>query len=438
MNVYSIPLESITVLPNRQRREHDPVAAQELISSICGTGSGLQNALVCREEDGKTILVSGERRLRALADIAALGGSPKYAGKPLELGFAPVILIKDLSELEAEEAELDENMRRVDLTWQEKISALARLEALRTKQAAVGLALLPTVTSLAQETRGYSEGRAIQETRKELLLAKHLDKPEVKNAKNLDDAFKALKRVEKAERAAALAESVGASYSSDSLRIYNESCIDWMAACPPRTFDVILSDPPYGMGADTFGDSGGLAPGAHAYLDSLEHWRTLMDEFLPETFRITKDQAHMYLFCDIERFPELKASAELCGWQVFRTPLIWFKPAGFRAPWPEHGPQRKYETILYAIKGGKTTLRLGGDVIEASPDAQLGHSAQKPVALYADLLSRSASPGDCVFDPFCGSGPIFPAAFASSITAFGCEIDPSAYGLSLSRIKGLV
>jgi len=41
-----------------------------------------------------------------------------------------------------------------------------------------------------------------------------------------------------------------------------------------EVFDVILTDPPYGMGADEFGDSGGLTEGAHAYKDDEEYFFT--------------------------------------------------------------------------------------------------------------------------------------------------------------------
>ena len=35
-----------------------------------------------------------------------------------------------------------------------------------------------------------------------------------------------------------------------------------------------------------------------------------------------------------------------------------------RAPWPDSGPQRKYETLLYAVKGKRPVLKMAGDVLE--------------------------------------------------------------------------
>jgi uncharacterized protein YqeY len=49
------------------------------------------------------------------------------------------------------------------------------------------------------EVRGSSEGVHHDATRKELIVARFLDNPDVKAAKSVDEAFKVLKRVEAAE-----------------------------------------------------------------------------------------------------------------------------------------------------------------------------------------------------------------------------------------------
>ena len=108
-----------------------------------------------------------------------------------------------------------------------------------------------------------------------------------------------------------------------------------------------------------------------------------------------------------------------------------------RAPWPEHGPQRKYETILYAVKGKRPTLKLAPDVLDFPPDSNLGHAAQKPVALFEELLRRSVQPGNSVLDPFMGSGTIFAAAHVLKCRATGLELDQASYGIAVKRIEGL-
>ena len=104
-------------------------------------------------------------------------------------------------------------------------------------------------------------------------------------------------------------------------------------------------------------------------------------------------------------------------------------------PWPKNGPQRRYEIILYAMKGDMPIQRIAGDVLEYRPDENLGHGAQKPVALYIDLLSRSVVPGMRVLDPFAGTGPIIPAAHELQCTAVAIERDAASYGIAVKRVE---
>jgi DNA modification methylase len=122
----------------------------------------------------------------------------------------------------------------------------------------------------------------------------------------------------------------------------------------------------------------------------------------------------------------------LANWTVFPTPLIWDKANGM-LPFPEHGPRRTYEAILYAWRGDRKTLCIKSDVIRVSPVHDLKVGAQKPVALYLDLLSRSARPGDSVLDCFGGSGPILVAANRMRLAATYIERNEDAYNIALSR-----
>jgi hypothetical protein len=93
--------------------------------------------------------------------------------------------------------------------------------------------------------------------------------------------------------------------------------------------------------------------------------------------------------------------------------------------------------IMAAIKGDKPTTHIYPDVISTAADENLTHGAQKPVALYQNLLQRSVKPGDRVADFFAGSGTIFEAAHGMKCYAVGTEQSPEYYGMSLARIKRL-
>jgi site-specific DNA-methyltransferase (adenine-specific) len=421
----------LIISPNRQRREFEPEALTDLANSI--SSLGLLHPIVIRETPLGPVLVAGERRLRALETIWLLGDGCRCDGTLYPANTIPTITLGELSPLEAEEAELDENLKRRDLTWQERSEALARLHRLRNAQAEqIGQTHSIADTLREVETSDYTKDRQA------ILLADHLANPIVAGAKSEKEAFKALKRVEDQRKNQALAEAVGVSYNSSAHKLFHSDCLAWLAECPDNSFDVVLTDPPYGMNAQNFGDGAGkLSNAEHHYDDSPEAWRELMNRFCPEAYRVAKLQAHAYIFCDFDRFHELKSIMKSAGWYVFRTPFIVYKQGSGRVPLPDQGPRRQYETILYAIKGQRPVTGIYSDVIPCRLEENLGHGANKPVELYIDLLKRSTRPGDTVLDAFAGSGTIFPAAHACKLYATGLELNAEYYGLSVKRLNAL-
>jgi len=440
MQLHVIPADDIVVKTNRQRRELDQSKLLELAGSIAQ--NGLIHPLVVRLADDEYTLVAGERRLKALEHLWFLGQEVTCGERIIPEGHAPCLFLGDIDPVDAEEIELEENIRREDLSWKERADAVSRLADLRTRQAAANGKSAPSAEAIAEEVAGDGKGQTITNIRQDIILGRALSNPKtaevIKNATSRQEAFKLLKRHEESERHAALGAALGPTFSSSLHVLQREDCLRAMPELPAASFDVILTDPPYGIGADDFKDSGGKASGGHFYDDSYESWAKLIPPFASHSFRLAKSEAHLYAFCDVERFAELKQHLAAAGWKVFRTPLIWYNPGAVRAPWPEHGPQRKWQMILYAMKGSRNVTRLYGDVLTYPSDPNLGHPAQKPVDLYCDLLRRSIRPGDAVLDPFAGSGTIFPAAHALKCRATGIEADEAAYGVAAKRLKELV
>lgn len=416
---------------NRQRQDFDPEALTDLGNSI--SALGLLHPIVVRETPEGFALVAGERRLRALETIWMLGGSIRHNGRDFAPYEVPYVTLGELTPLEAEEAELDENLKRRDLTWQERSEALARLHKLRTAQAAhIGATHQIADTLREIETTDY------QKDRQAILLADHLTNPVVSGAKNEKEAFKALKREEDREKSRSLAATVGVSYNSSAHNLHHANCLDWLEHCPDNSFDVILTDPPYGMNAQAFGDGAGRLSGTdHHYNDTPEAWRILMADFVHAAYRVAKPQAHAYIFCDFDRFHELKTFMQDAGWYVFRTPIIVYKQGSGRVPLPDKGPRRQHEYTLYAIKGDKLVTGIYSDVIPCRLEENLGHGANKPVELYVDLLKRSTRPGDRVLDAFAGTGTIFPASHECKLYATGLELNAEYYGISVQRLNSL-
>ena len=431
-----VKLSDVIIPTNRQRQLFEPQALMELSEGI--EARGLMHAPVMRETPEGLVLVAGERRLRAIENLQMLGGTYAYNGQPVPTDYVPYVTLGQLNELEAQEAELEENLFRKDLTWQENSQAMAALHSLRSKQAQLE-GRIHTIADTAKEVKGRSDGGFQDAVRKDVIVAQHLANPEVMKAKSAEEAFKILKKQEQVKKDIALAHEVGKTFTADVHRIFNQNCLSWMSNADPEQFDVILTDPPYGMGAQDFGDGGGgrLSNHTHKYDDSYESWVALMQEWCPLAYRVAKPQAHAYVFCDIANFPVLSNLMKAAGWYVFRTPFICVKPNSGRVPLPDEGPRRQYEVLLYAIKGHKKTTAIYSDVITTMGDPGLLHGAQKPVALFENLLQRSVRAGDKVLDSFAGSGTIIPACHNLKCEATALEQEPQYYGICLKRAQEL-
>ena len=433
-----VPIQSIRIPPDRQRQSFDEAAILELAASI--TSTVLIHAPVVTPDN---TLIAGENRLRAISKhIYPLGKTFTYNGEVVPPGMVPVNTVHSDDPLILAEIEWDENTKRKDLTWQEQAQATAMLHNLRRMQkerAYPDQVVAQTVADTAIEVRGSAIGDAQTVTRNEIIISRHLDKPEVAKAPTLKEAVKALKRIEDADRNRKLAVAVGETYSASQHQLFHADCLNWMAdPVWAGAFDVILTDPPYGMGAQDFGDGAGRLAGiTHDYDDSYEAWKVLVQTWATLAYQVAAPQCHAYVFCDFDRFHELKSYMAAAGWYVFRTPLINYKSNSGRVPLPDKGPRRQYEILLYAIKGDKLTTGIFSDVITSQADEQLQHGAQKPVALYEDLLKRSVKPGDRVLDTFAGTGTIFAAAHKFKCLAVGVEKSNTYYGVCVKRLEDL-
>lgn len=437
MTIYAISLDSLVVPPDRQRKEFPGEAQVELAESI--EKRGLLHPIVFKtNENGDRVLVAGERRLRALKLIWAKGNTVYCNGQPFAPQTVPATTVGDIDELTAKEIEFEENAARLDLTWQERAAATRHLHDLRRARDVSQGREPETVASFVRDvtaTKVIDQHPAA--VRRDVILADALHIPAVAKAKSADDAYKALRRHETLRSAERQAMLLGETFTANDHQLFIGDCLQVMQKLPSGAFDAIVSDPPYGMNAQDFDNGGGMQGGQHLYDDSPEQWRALMKGMFKEASRVCRPEAHMYLFCDIENFAELKNISILNGWHPFRTPFIWINSTSNRLPWLKNGPMRKWQMIFYAVRGDKPCTSVKPDVLAWPSDPNIGHTAQKPIAVYQDLISRSVTTGGAVLDPFCGSGPIFPAAHNLQVLATGIEIETYYAGMAADRIGKL-
>jgi site-specific DNA-methyltransferase (adenine-specific) len=418
-----VPLTAIQ-LEDRQRKYFDLSKLIELADDIAT--NGLLHAPVVRD-DGCT-LVAGERRLRAIEMLHDTERQFMYAGEPVPFGAVPVVRAHGRQAVEWLEAELAENVIRADLTWQERSAAVAALHRLRQRQHPTWT---PTDTAKELQTTAHRWPNAVHD---EIRIADHLQDPEVASAKTIKDAQRIVERKARLQKAKQLAQEFDLTVSKSPHAAYRDAAIGTMRCLSAGTFDLLLTDPPYGINAQDFGTQNILG---HQYDDSPQAWSDLMTGLANESYRLCRDEASAYVFCDITRFLDLQYFFALAGWDCWPRPLIWAKGNGI-LPKPDFGPRYTYEAILFATKGSPKYQAPGApDVIQIpAPVLNRIHGAEKPVGLYLELMRRSSLPGDSVLDPFMGSGTIFPAANLAKLRATGIELNEDFYHVAVSRLEG--
>lgn len=181
---------------------------------------------------------------------------------------------------------------------------------------------------------------------------------------------------------------------------------DCRAILPQLTYDVILTDPPYGKGL-AYGDE---RVDTHAGFLELAAWLPSLGK--PAVFTIPSTKLY-----DVPR-------PQWVG--VWHTPMsmgFWSTPL-----LPHWEP-----ILFYNLPPGKLGT---SDVWTHNTAKPNGHPAPKPMAFWCELLA--ALPPGVVCDPFLGSGTTLVAAKRLGRPAIGIEIEERYCALSVDRLRQTV
>ena len=421
-----LPVEAIHI--GKRQRSSDAATEKHILElSQAIKRDGLIHAVVV---DKNYELVAGWCRLNA---IKLLSTEYYYASSTISPGFIPCVVTHQESERDLYRVELEENLRRRNLSPTDEAMAVATLHRLFTDEQ--GPEWGETETGLAiNKLRGEARSaeRSHTEVAESLLIASFASDPEVQRTTSRAEAMKVVKK--KLEQS--MLEGLGGllADASGDYSIVKGDCTALLPTLLDEAYNGIITDPPYGIGADSFGTQA-MASG-HQYEDTEQGAMDIAKCILKEGFRILKPNGHLYLFCDLRLFFRLRNYAESYGWQTFQTPLIWHKVGLGHAPQPGYF-SRRYECILFARKGERKLSKSRSDVFEFPALRDKVHAAQKPVELYAEFMRLSFFPGDMVLDPCAGAGTIFKAAKLCLLKAAGIEFDDQYYQICKQVIEEL-
>ncbi len=217
------------------------------------------------------------------------------------------------------------------------------------------------------------------------------------------------------------------------LTIYHGDCREVLPLLEPGSVDLVLADPPYGIGYITSmrlrGDPLRVKIVGDDFVGVLRDALPLLDLLL-------KKNSHAYVFASPMRIGE---SLEVINdYWASKSILVWDKGNAGTVGDLKGGYGWNWEAIIYAQKGRRllngprprTILRYAWS---GTRDAV--HPAVKPVALLRRLVHHSSALGELIIDPFMGSGTTLRAAKDLGRRAIGIEIEEKYCRIAVDRLR---
>ena len=249
--------DQVTIGPRQRKKiESQPLAdLQEAIRQ-----RGLLHPPTYRVLNGETgpvyQLVVGERRTKALMNLITAKISFEFNGQPVPEGTFPIFTLgENLSRADLKQIEFDENKLREALPWQDEVEALAEIHRLRQEENPKQ-SRLDTAEQLIEEgaVESTSKHALAQEIFKATAIAENLNDPTIAKARNKTEAYNLLlKREEEAINATLTKRRLATTSELPSIKLLKGDCIEVLTKTASGIADLILTDPPFGIGADSGG-----------------------------------------------------------------------------------------------------------------------------------------------------------------------------------------
>ena len=214
--------------------------------------------------------------------------------------------------------------------------------------------------------------------------------------------------------------------------IDNIDCLEGLKEIPDNSVDLIVTDPPYGIGIKS---QGGVTSKLNPWADvcNASFWYTA---WMRECKRILKDDGALWSFINWRYLPTLYKAGLDIQWSI-ESLLVWDKC--WIGPSGKKGLRPRYELVaLYAMPDFAIPNRGLPDIqaFKWSAVKPHGHPAEKPLDLIRWIIQSSdKSDGAVIVDPFMGSGTTAEAAVLEGCSYIGFEMDPDWIGKANERIS---
>jgi site-specific DNA-methyltransferase (adenine-specific) len=241
--------------------------------------------------------------------------------------------------------------------------------------------------------------------------------------------------------------------------VYNQDALKIIPKIPDESLDLIIADPPYGLGKDYGNDSDRQAPAD--FLAWTQEWvLAVLPKLKPEgclyiftTWRYSPEifayiKTKMLMINEIiwdRRVPSMGGSTrrftsvhDTIG-LFAKNKKYYFDLDSVRIPYDAETKKARSRSIFV----GKKWLEQGYNPKDVWSVSRLhrihaereNHPTQKPLEIIERMVLASCPPGGLVFDPFAGSGTTVAACLNTGRHYLAAELNPQYYQIILNRIE---
>ena len=215
-------------------------------------------------------------------------------------------------------------------------------------------------------------------------------------------------------------------------------CLEVMKDIPDNSIDLIVTDPPYRTIKGGHNTPKWIAGYGNSVLykndgkifeyNDIKHY-----DWLKESYRILKDDSHIYIMTNLLNLFDLKEIAEKVGFKLHNL-LVWEKNNCNANRWY----MKNCEYILFMRKGKSKSINNASSKTVHKFNNITGnkkHPTEKPVELMKMYIENSSKKNDIVLDPFMGSGSTGVACINTNRNFIGIELSEEYYYIAKERIE---
>ena len=393
----SIAISDVHVKHDRVRKEIKDETISALADSI--SRLGLIHPITI---DRENTLCSGETRLRA----CTLLGWDSISFQYIDTLDADALLA----------IELEENIKRVDLPWQDQVDALRRFHELKKR----------TEPAWTQDATADALGISKSTVIAQLAVAKELasGNERVKAAKEYSTARGIVVRSNERKASDDMALlSTFEELPKIEVPILNLNFIEWVETYAGAPFNLIHCDFPYGINADKFNQ--GAANSFGGYADTFETYEKLLDCLISNREKLMGESGHIIFWFSMQHYTYTLQRLQEHFW-VDSYPLVWHKSDNKGTlPDPARGPRRVYEVAFLCSHGDRKILSSVSNTFSGPTTRVSEHMSEKSVDMLKHFMRMVIDGNARVLDPTCGGGSAIRAADALGAGyVLGLERDP--------------